>query len=151
VQSAHNLFLSVKLDALMLRTSLCRDLTYVKAFSDHMAALPLLPAHLEQLSIICCRQLHMLPALPPTLRKLLCDRCDALEELPSSFSSTAVSELSCISFSQLKSLPQLPLCLGELILSKCSSLVRLPELPETLRRLEVPFCEALTEVNGSAL
>lgn len=103
----------------------CRTLTHLCIKSQHIKELPLLPAHLQYLQVSGCKNLRCLPELPPTLEWLHCDGCAALTELPSSLSSTAVTELNC---------------------NGCARLQRLPALPDTLDDLEAECCHALTEV-----
>ena len=95
-----------------------------------------------------CSKLLALPALPSTLQQLACVCCYALEALPNSLSSTAVSELHCYSCA-LESLPQLPLSLVELEVGCCGCLLQLPALPEGLKRLCTDNCAALAEVSSS--
>jgi Leucine-rich repeat (LRR) protein len=102
----------------------CRALTHLWVEGQSIRALPTLPPQLQHLDVSGCK-IRLLPALPATLQTLCCVNCAELTALPSSLSSTAVTELDC---------------------NGCVSLRRLPQLPESLGVLRAERCKALTEV-----
>jgi hypothetical protein len=108
------------------RTAVCRKLTVLRIDSQHIRALPPLPAQLQHLQVSGCRNLRSLPPLPGTLETLSCNGCSALQALPESLASTAVTELDC---------------------TGCSCLTELPDLPESLQDLDVEECNLFTTVS----
>lgn len=137
----------------------CRNLTYLRISSKHIAVLPPLPPQLKDLHLKGCSKLRSLPALPASLCTLISEDCSALK-VPSSFNASAVTVFHCINCPQIKSLPKLPLSLTELkVNSRTLSFHgsfqllplpgQLPALPEGLTSLDMSGCIMLAEVRTS--